>query len=421
MDELSSGEISSQEEEIRRKQPEMTTTIKRKKKAVKQQQSSALNVFQAANEMGQLRMSKRKESVAEEDFREFATILPIPEDSLPELKEMKELVRDYQHLASDPTTGDPNCQLVYKKFVEEQNNQGHTIQLGIPVVSRKRKADKPEETVLQLDSMNHTPKMIHEKQVRISDVNPYQMAKYQELTSTIRVPHFWFKLDQNNSSHYTQEQFWEALRTGSLVFKTQTASFESQLLAESGRHIYLDPKTHIQRTIDFPPCRNGNECIGKTWAPKTIPGFPKEGFIFTATMFESQYNTLLRTGTYTEQSMPPCILCCRFHFSRFIYKIRENTMEGTDKKLDYRDFQWQSPQIIQFYRNLGNCPDGYCGDFMLTLFPGEPVIEGLPEMKGSLLRAYKNQFGRWFVDQTAMLWKPHEPLISKIGENLSDF
>ena len=468
MNTSSSGDISSQEEEQRKRKKANAASeikIKRKKLKVKievEPEGEDDSTSQDLNPIHVIRQLKQEDNTTDSDDNENDNLSlvvreplnglelteGIPENKLPIMRDMGDLVKDYRHMGYNTKTGAPLCQTVYNKWMIEQNKNGDVVKLGpIPhskddtstqeeglsnnnnnstalIVLPKKKSEKESEKPLRLQSMNLTEKEIRYEHIRLSDVNPWQIPEYNRLRAKIQVPHFYFTglqgSDNDRIQPYTQDQLNEMLREKKLKLPVQHSELESALLAEAGVHIYEDIFTGYPVSRNFPSCSLENECFGMTLGPKLIEGLT-EPIKLMSMMFAEQYLEFTKNGTIPEQRLP-CVLCCRSTLSELIHFLRANRMQGKEGTMRATGgFQWKVPQVFQIYRNLKDQEGGYPQSMMLKYNPKDPVIDGLVELRTSMLYARKNQYGRWFIDQSALKYK--RPVLPKpnLGDSLSDF
>ena len=455
----SSGDISSQEEEQRKRKKANASELKIKRKKIKvkvdvEPEGENDSSSQDFNPIQVIRQLKQEDNTTDSDDTEnnYGLVVReplnglelsegIPENKLPIMRDMKDLVKDYRHMGYNSKTGTPLCQTVYNKWIVEQNKNGDSISLGpipqstkedpseqedgtalIPV--RKKKLEKESEKPLRLRSMNKTAKAIRYEHIQLADVNPWQIPEFNRLRAKIIVPHFYFTgllgTDNDRLEPYTQEQLNQMLREKKLKLPVQQADLESLLLAEAGVHIYEDPQTGEQISRNFPGCSLDDECFGMKLGTKLVEGLT-EPIKLMSMMFAEQYSEFIEKGTVPEQRLP-CVLCCRSTLSELIHFLRANRMQGKEGTMRATGgFQWKTNQVFQIYRNLRDQEGGYPQSMMLKYNPKDPVIDGLVELRTSMLYARKNQYGRWFIDQSALKYK--RPVLPKpiIGDSLSDF
>lgn len=231
------------------------------------------------------------------------------------------------------------------------------------------------------------------------DENPYLLEEFQRLLRELDRPEYvLLPLGPTGPTFDDQAVMCTALRATRedhrLVLPELKAAYESQLLAEAGTFPSLTKKGLM---IEYPPCRRGDQCVGKT---KQLYGLPPDGIVLTCLLFEEEYATLQQTGR------PPavkrsCVLCYRFHLQDWVLSLRPTQhVEGVHTG------------VVQLYRNLCNEPGGYIGEAMLHPDPQrfEGFVDPIAMFSRSSLTAYLNvrEGGRWHLDQRSIVY-PDEP------------
>ena len=248
------------------------------------------------------------------------------------------------------------------------------------------------------------------------DARPFLASEFRFIMSRLMRPNFSVSLEGPlGPTLNDQELLHHALREGRedrrLLLPVLTASFESRLLAESGTF----PLAPGGRTVSYPPCRWGAECVGMT---EKIDGFPAgRGAVLTALMFPTEYEALLSHGR-APGNPRPCILCCRYYSTDYVLTLQPN----------YARVDGVHPYVVQCYRNLVDEPDGYLGQCVLkpstTRFEG--FVDPIATFRRSFLRAVRDpqQNGRWVIDQSAMCVRQPAPPLSthlRVGMPLEHF
>jgi hypothetical protein len=224
------------------------------------------------------------------------------------------------------------------------------------------------------------------------DTNPYLVEEFQWLLNQLDVPEFVvLPTGPTGPRLNDQTQLSLALRATRedrrLVLPVLTAQHESELLAEAG---IFPSRTKPGLRIDYPPCRRGDQCVGKT---QDIEGLPTGGVVLTCLLFEEEYATLQRTGRAPVVSRS-CVLCYRFHAQDYILTLRPNL----------KRIGGVHEGVLQIYRNLCDEPGGYFREAMLHPDPQrfDGFIDPIAIFCRSTLRAQLSlrEGQRWRIEWT---------------------
>ncbi len=208
------------------------------------------------------------------------------------------------------------------------------------------------------------------------------------------------------------------LQDNRVLLPLVTASFESEQLGESGRHVDTDGKTRT-----FPPCIANRECRGMIDPIRMLPilsppldsatkALPATRRVLQSFMYEHQLR-VFRTSNVAPKEAGYCILCLRANATTIVLARRGNP-----------DATAIAPGlIVQYSRAIPNVPGGYMSEYLLTREGGKDdgLADCMPMYRPNLLYWYRNAQGRWMVDQSAQVWKPPATSSPRIGETLGNF
>lgn len=361
-------------------------------------------------------------------LHQFAKTASTSEEHIPRIQSIHDVFVKFPHMQSDPVTGVPNCSLAVDKFLSDSKQDGNHI-----TTKPKKKAGavvKPENpplpTSIVPDSFWDNQTQIEERHVEQSQTTPWQIAVFLETLKRVQPPVWYFSdpyssmAETMNMNRIDQGTFNSLLRKGVIDLPIMSEMLESDLLAEAGTYTVGD----LAGVYDFPPCFNGSNCIG--CSPDMVnhmKGLTRP-IILTQVMFLSEYTDFLQRNVNASR-IPnrPCILCVRYTMADLITLMRANRSTSTAETAPYVDsnFQYESTQVLQLYRNIPNQPDGYAKEFMLYPEPGEAIIEPIVMLNRSKLECKLDPNGRRFIDQSALAYQSSKMPKPRVGENLESF
>lgn len=245
-----------------------------------------------------------------------------------------------------------------------------------------------------------------------ASVNPYQNVSF--LAKRDKLPLHEFYSDAPSTRGLDQEEFDRQLRMKLLQLPLLTADYESLLLAQGGAH--YDEQGVLRQ---FPLCMYNDKCVGMTEKFHLLT----QPIILTALMYPREYTVFMKTGSAPTHTRP-CILCCRHLLVDWCVECRDLMMLG--KTAGYtacpdKAWEMQATQVRQLYCNSVGIAGGYYAQDCIEPSPREPLVMPLARLNRTKLRAYRNKHGRWFLDQTAIVWKPPAAPLPRAGESVESF
>jgi len=237
-----------------------------------------------------------------------------------------------------------------------------------------------------------------------------------------------------------QAQTDHGIRMQYMSIPIRGAAHESRLLRQSGTFVYPDrvvvepdgtTRPLPGRTIVYPPCMMGRECIGhrgeftrryQDW-PDDAPGASlfvrelTEPIVLMRSVSPEEWERLLAQPQEMPAGQAPCVLCHRFALGEYVHFVR--LMNSMSLRIESEN----PDEVAQLWANKVQCEDGYFEKYILK--PAEQreiMVQPIAEMSLWPLRAYRDKVvGQWRVDQSAMIWKPPQPLEAHAGETLAHF
>lgn len=212
------------------------------------------------------------------------------------------------------------------------------------------------------------------------------------------------------------------LRQNQLYLPLLKASFESELLAASGTWKHFNGRVYT-----FPACKRAEKCVGMDG---TIPFSTTDSFngkpfkyILTSFMLPEEYAQFLKDGR-PPLSRQLCIACMRTLLVDTVCAFRGGeVLADTKDAKESKKLSMQEDMLLQCYRNLVECDEGYYRE--LCLEPNDEQWEGIVNpiatFRASLLVARKGRFNRPYIDQSALVWKPGVTGRPALGESIKDF
>lgn len=383
----------------------------------------------------------------------FRTAFPSTLTSLPEervqrlqLKQLSELLAENEYMKNSKDSGQPLCDVAAQKsnlsvqgrnkrrmnkndkdekeeeeeeeekknaivrsFLKDDNEEEDSVSKQT-TSSTDQNGDEEEERQFAFLSLLRSTEQVAAMHTQQIEVDPWQSHAFQQAVSNAPPPSYF--LENDDSRQIDTETIQQQLREKRLELQIQTASLESELLAQAGEFA----------GFRYPACMNGiDACVA---AKGTIPGMNGEkGIVLMGFMFQSELNEFKRTKRVPFHGERPCVLCCRCHPARVTLAMRSIMMRGAEGLLrPAAAYEKKAIQVVQCYRNLENLPGGYYREYMFHSHVNEPTIDPIVKLNQERLRAYKDATtGRWIIDQSALVFdKPVAP-IPTIGENLNSF
>jgi hypothetical protein len=199
----------------------------------------------------------------------------------------------------------------------------------------------------------------------------------------------------------------ELLRAGQVSLPLYTAQHESVLLVQAGTF------RAGGRTVRFPPCCRGRNCVGTT---QRIRGLPVGGIVLMRAMSAAELQAMLHRGE-DPPGDAPCVLCHRHTLASYVHNRRLLATTTADEG------------VFQLWHNSYDEAGGYHRDYMLLPAANEVLVSPLAESTywGLEARPVPDVFHLgtsqtfWSIDQSAMVWSPRQPLLPHTGEALSHF
>lgn len=252
------------------------------------------------------------------------------------------------------------------------------------------------------------------------------------------------------------DQLVELVQQRAVELPLFKSDFECALLREAGTSRYVP----TNKTVVFPPCCNGDQCMG-TLVPLQVSqpepndskssstpsfvsdasaatatqspgltvdtnnhlenddGLPTKALVLMQILYPDEFDTLTRNGSIHVEPRP-CVLCMRYRLYDFVLCLRSNRRDELHGSVP-------DPNHIreyQLYRSLVDEPGGYRGDQMVK--PDTVNWEGFADpfvaYRYPLLRAvYDTRSSCWFVDQRALMYEPPSVATPQVGEKVSHF
>lgn len=211
-----------------------------------------------------------------------------------------------------------------------------------------------------------------------------------------------------------------------------TAEYEASLLRQSGPSFCVT----ANKTVCYPPCVNGEQCIatqlplqvrdlsGSESASSQAPQHdmkrdPTHALVLMQILYEDEHAALLATGSIHVEPRP-CVLCMRYALYDFVLCYRSNRRDAEQgAQLDPGRIR-----LLQVYRSLVDEPGGYRSDQVVLPEPlcWEGFVDPFVAYRYSLLRVvYDTRSSCWFVDQRALLYEPPVVATPRVGETISHF
>jgi len=339
------------------------------------------------------------------DLNQFAYNLKLDDIKSVKLKTLQELMEEHIHLNEES-----NCKIIQEKRI---NIQQTSLELNTNHQRRHPRLLNNNKNEWNTQLSEEEQQNIQKSHNEQSNQDPYQLTAFLQRRKAISIPKFYCPDDHKHS--LSQIEIERQLKENKLQLCCLDADFESSLLAQASIEKLKDHNGILRQ---FPLCRNRSNCVGSTIK---IP-YLTEKIILTALMFPHEYEEFLNNGT-TPRIDRPCILCCRFILVDFDITCRELLMLGSSghlKQSNEKSWHMESMQIMQIYYNKLDCEGGYYSQFCLTPRPREPLLQPIVRLNRLRLRAHKVN-NRWYIDQSALVWKP--PIIPTpiMGESVKNF
>jgi hypothetical protein len=308
-------------------------------------------------------------------------MIVVESDGLPEIRDLAQLIKDNPHMCGDTSKPD-RC-------------------VGAPVRMDEGKDEKKEEK---------------KDDAKTSD-------KENPLSRPLEDTECQHRLDELPQVHavVTDGRTWKdsdkvrLLRQGNFFLPLVKASLESELLAASGtwKHSNL-------RVYDFPACKRGEKCVGMD-GDVTFPDGRPFKHILTSFMLPQEYQQFLKDGR-APQLRHPCVACLRVMLVDAVCAFRGGQALVADGK-EVAELTMDEDMLLQSYRNLVDCEDGYHREFCLEPSDErwEGVVSPIATYRASFLVARKGRYGRPFIDQSALVWKTGVTDKPDVGESISNF
>lgn len=190
-----------------------------------------------------------------------------------------------------------------------------------------------------------------------------------------------------------------------------TASMESFQMGEAGR--FPHPIMGAAKYVDYPKCRFDKECVGMKYS---ILGMPATGIVLTSMMYPVEVTTFLKTGQFPLERRE-CILCHRMGITTVVLSLRSHR--------GGRTINLSSNFVFQLIRNPVDTEDGYLSCCVIRTPTGgdwEGLVSPVAMFNLHCLRAVKKEEdGRWYIDQSAMLYKKQPAIDFQPGESVRHF
>ena len=322
--------------------------------------------------------------------------------SVPELRPIGELVREFPHLAMDT-----DCSIARSKLADGGATSSSSATPTAKKAAAKSAAAMPDPEqvkVLHFECSQERPAALEVLiQQRKNLIAPVDSVKGQ--------------LAEVSAAAVSR-----ALREEKLVLPLFTAEHEaSQMVSAPNEPVQLSNGKQYK----FPQCMRGRQCVG--YATLELPGEPKlypiegldERVVFMRAMTPEQWARFKADPSYSPPGQGPCVLCHRATLSAYVHHVR--LLNASSSSVQLHSFESESPkEVFQLWYNTVDREGGYWRPCVLMPRPGEVVLEPLAEMCYQGLRA-KRVGALWVVDQSAMVWRPGRALAPDVGEQLSVF
>jgi len=364
-------------------------------------------------------------------LQKHSTLAP---ETLPKAMPIQRVYKEYPALQPSIVNGPISATDAMQDFLYEAAVMGCDIQFKQPT--------ERDPFYLANAAANKTPEQIQQLHTLQYQIKPWQLTELLKKIRTLKPPRFFFRdpkaSDEQTltaNSQYTQENYNDMLRDGVLDLCEQDSVIENDLLCESGywTHVALEAQYSDYRKFAFPPCANGDECIGCNERFYKLIKNCNAPILLTQVLFRDEYLDLLRKGR-VDPGIPkrPCVLCCRYTLGDWITFLRANTMMGlrerstigsnpTPNTNQFDQFELRTKQVHQFYRNPEDCKNGYSREFMIQPKNNEPIIAPLVALNLTMLQMKTLPNGRRAIDQSALLYKPPEKPVPRTAENMRVF
>ena len=361
----------------------------------------------------------------------------IPIGEIPRLRDLSQLIVDCKSLGQN-IDGTPICELQRANIEAGQTRTSAHKRKGSPVAAAAAAAAAASSSSPSSPSVDGLAVKLEDASLQCEDdltqalhaavlagqpdLRGHWVAdEFHRLLAQLPLPEFYDPAGL--CAPVSQDHLQTQLQRQQYFLPVQKASLETQLLAESG--VFVSKKSG--KEFYFPPCRNGEKCVGMTHRLR----LQSRPFVFMMIMFEHEYEYFCKTGRPPKASRP-CVQCTRHHMTAMVVFDRSVRMCGEAQADDsVLPLQRSAADIRQFYQNLCNQPGGYHRIHMLLSnhSPDDPVLEPIC-MPGrsvifcrdsTVLFNKETNRPRLVVDQSAIVWTAPAAPQPHIGHNLLSF
>jgi len=356
-------------------------------------------------------------------------------DSL-ELRSFDELVASETHLSLN--TPDDQCGLIALKRIARSKptstSDGSGSKRKDTIAEQRSKALKRSAALLNPPRANgesgdaedsddqEDPEAESVKRVKACAViDPWASQALTQRINALPKPLYF---PRDISIAMAEDKMQDALRRRQLELTLMKASFEQELLQESGTFVCADGVTRT-----FPPCSFRENCVCTVLFARiqhSEAGVSTTPFACTQMFYPEQYSEFWKSGKIP-QSPTPCLLCCRKTLADAVVHSRLSNTASTEDEAALMEGTTfvrakQGYEIYQLYRNLFNEPEGYFRDYALIMRPEEAIVDSIVLLNISMLRLRTDPATkRRVVDQSFLLWKSVPPCAPRVGERESVF
>ena len=327
---------------------------------------------------------------------------------IPTIQGFAELLSSNPHLQDDEKTGAPVCKL---NRIESTR------------VKRKRKQVNPEHDTTE--PLSRPTKLARsEYHINQSDTNPVY-DHLQEIMDRMPFPP-WINVGQSDTKEAYEALITSIRETSGRILPLLDANTANELLQEAGS--FTHSIDSYAKTHNFPACKFGasGKCVGQT---HVVHGFAEQGqpqgAVMMSFMYKWEWVTFITTGEIPPHPRP-CLGCMRYDAGRFVFclsavknkRVRDPTAPSLDQFIVNGTSCWQ------WVKELTNEVGGYHGAYMHTVDDQEwqGYVDSFAMLSLHVLSAGKDEkTGRWYWDQTPMLFTRPEPLLSTPGQSLENF
>jgi hypothetical protein len=283
-----------------------------------------------------------------------------------------------------------------------------------------RRSHKRLKTLVKQEQINFDEPIMDEYKKQPSVIKselPAPVSVYIEKLNKLVIPNFYYS-DKDQiipRNELTNEEAINLLRKNRLKLPISTSSHESRILKQSGSF-----KNDSHGTVyNFPPCSNGNSCVGKKLPFRNKP---EGGIIFMMYMFPEEYDKFIQLRE-TPNEKRPCLCCIRCATVDYLITTRMLKHES-DCESNY-NIKTDVDILPQLFTNLVDCDDGYLSSHMVySQSADDPLIQGIARLQIGYLFFEPDKYdrSRYCLNQESIKWKPLDSSIKpNIGEHKKHF